>query len=100
MDIKKMEASGFTEFNMADYIESPEDIEYYLQDVLNEGDISELAYSLGVIAKSKGMSKVAVQSGLQRESLYKSLRKDATPRFDTINKVLNSLGFKLSIQKC
>lgn len=87
-------------FDMSKYLNTPEDIDEYLQEVLEDGDASELAYALGVIAKAKGMTEIAEKSGISRESLYKALRKNSSPRLDTINKVIKSLGLKLSITRC
>ncbi len=86
-------------FDMSKYLKTQEDIQDYIQEVIEDGDASELAYALGVIAKAYGMSSIAQKSGISREGLYKALRKNSSPRLDTINKVINSLGFKLSITK-
>lgn len=66
--------------------------------VLEEGDIKLLLAAISDVAKARGMSKIASESGLGRESLYKALKPEAKPRFDTIFKVLNSLGLKIGIK--
>ena len=69
----------------------------YLSQVLEDGDIDELLSALGYIAKAKGMSQVSKDTGLGRESLYKTLAKGSKPKFETVIKVLNSLGIKLQV---
>ena len=66
--------------------------------VIEEGDASELAYALGVAAKARGMSEIAKAAGLTREALYKALRSNAHPRFDTISRVCGALGVRLVAQ--
>lgn len=85
-------------FDMADTLKSKEDILVYLNQVIEENDPSELAHALGVIARSKGMSEIAQNTGITREALYKALKPNTSPRFDTINRVLNALGLKLQVQ--
>ncbi len=85
------------EFDLAEYLETEEDITTYLNMVLEEGDAGELAHALGVCARAKGMSEVAKSSGITREALYKALRPGAKPRFDTIAKVTQALGCKLTV---
>jgi probable addiction module antidote protein len=72
----------------------------YLEASLEEadGDAAFIAKALGDIARARGMSQVARDSGLSRESLYKALSGDRSPRFDTILKVVNALGLKLHAQ--
>ena len=66
--------------------------------VIAEGGVSELAHALGVAARARGMSDIAAASGITREVLYKALRPNALPRFDTINRVCAALGVKLVAQ--
>lgn len=86
-----------SDFDVSEYLEDEESIAEYLNAVLDHGDSSLLLASIGDIAKARGMSKIAKDSGLGRESLYKALNADAKPRFDTILKVLHSLGVNISI---
>ena len=65
---------------------------------MEENDPSELTYALGVIARARGMSEVARAAGLTREALYKALRPNSQPRFDTIARVCTALGVKLVAQ--
>ncbi|MBJ7556646.1 addiction module antidote protein [Marinomonas spartinae] len=84
-----------TNFDMAKQLRTDEDIATYLSMVLEDGDTDELIHALGHIAKARGMTQIAKDSGLGRESLYKALRSGSRPQFDTIVKVLKSLNFDL-----
>ena len=85
-------------FDMAEQLRDEQDIAAYLTLVLEEGDPGELAHALGVIARSRGMTQIAAEAGMGREALYKALRADASPRFETILKVMHALGLRLSVQ--
>lgn len=87
-----------TQFDASDYLTDEESITEYLNAVLEENDSALLLAALGDIAKAKGMTQIAKDSGLSRESLYKSFATDAKPRFETIQKVLGALGVSLSVK--
>lgn len=82
-------------FDVAEYLNDEESIAAYLSAIVEEGDPKLLLAAISDIAKARGMSKIASDSGLGRESLYKALSPDAKPRFDTIVRVLNSLGLQM-----
>ena len=84
-------------FDMANYLGDEEDVTEYLRQVLEDGDPALLAAALGDIAKARGMSQLARDTGLSRESLYKSLSGERAPSSDTLFKVLHAMGFKLSL---
>lgn len=84
-----------TDFDISQYLDNKEVIAEYLTQVLEDGDIDELMVAIGNIAKAKGLSQISKDSGLGRESLYKTFNKGAKPRFDTVVRVLNSLGIHL-----
>ena len=84
-------------FDITRHLDSEEAMAEYLSQVLEDGDNAELIRALGHIAKAKGMANVAKDSGLGRESLYKALSEGSQPRFDTITKVINALGLKMSV---
>jgi probable addiction module antidote protein len=84
-------------FDVADYLESEETIAEYLSAILEQGDVDLLISAIGDVAKSRGMSQIASASGLGRESLYKALALGAKPRFETILKVLSSLGMQIQL---
>ena len=91
-------ALKINDFDPARYLDNDEAIRDYLEAILEEGDAGLLAAALGDIAKARGMSDIARDSGIAREALYKALRADAQPRFDTITRVLGAMGLKLTIQ--
>ena len=92
---QKIKISELPEFDMAQQLKTEEDIAAYITLVIEEGDASELAHALAVAARARGMSEVARKSGLSREALYKALRPNAKPRFDTVNRVCAALGVRL-----
>ena len=85
-------------FDMAHYLTSEADNTEYLRQVLEDGDPTELAAALGDIARTRGMTQLAKDTGLSRESLYKSLSGERAPSSDTLFKVMRALGFKLTLQ--
>lgn len=95
---QKIKVADLADFDMAEHLDSDEAIAQYLSMVLEENDPAELTHALGTIARARGMTEVARASGLTREALYKALRPTSQPRFDTIMKVINSLGLKISVQ--
>lgn len=95
---RKISIAGLPEFDLAEQLKSEEDIATYLTMVIEEGDTSELAHALGLAARARGMSEIAKASGITREALYRALRPDASPRFDTINRVCAALGVRLVAQ--
>jgi len=94
----KIRVSELPTFDMAEQLRDSEDIAEYLSLVIAKGDASELADALGVVARARGMAQIASDSGIGREALYKALRADASPRFDTIARVCKALGVKLVAQ--
>jgi probable addiction module antidote protein len=86
-----------TGYDVADHLRTPEEMAAYLEACLEEaeGDAAFIAKALGDIARAKGMTQVARDAGLSRESLYKALSGDRSPDFDTILKVVGALGLRL-----
>ncbi|MBN9408432.1 MAG: putative addiction module antidote protein [Burkholderiales bacterium] len=82
-------------FDVAEHLRDEEDIAAYLTLVIEEGDTGLLAAALGDAARARGMAQVAADAGIAREALYKALRPDASPRFDTIARVCKALGVSL-----
>ena len=87
------------EWDMAENINTREDIMANLEAALEENDTETLFDVIGAIARSKGMMVIAKELGLSRESLYKSLSTGGNPSFNTIVKVLDNLGFQLSVKQ-
>lgn len=83
---------------IAEYLDSPEMISSYLNQVLSEGSDEELVYALNEISKSLGMTKVAQEAGLSRPSLYKALSKGSKPQFSTIMRILRVVGGRIEIK--
>ncbi len=94
----KINIADLPEFDMAQQLKSEEDIAAFVTMAIEDGDAAELAHALGVAAKARGMSEVARQTGITREALYKALKPNAKPRFDTINRVCAALGVRLVAQ--
>ncbi len=86
-----------TKYDVAEHLRTPEEMAAYLEMCIEEanGDAAFIAKALGDIARAKGMSQVARDAGLSRESLYKALSGERSPGFDTILKVIGALGIKL-----
>jgi probable addiction module antidote protein len=96
--IKRIKVADLPEFDAAPYLENEAAIAAYLTDILEANDSGLLAAALGDIARARGMGEIANASGLTREALYKALRPDAKPRYDTIAKVCGALGVRLVAQ--
>lgn len=79
----------------AKHLETEEDMAAYLEAALEEGDPALVASALGDIARAKGMTQIARETGFGRESLYKALSAEGNPEFATVLKVLQSLGLRL-----
>ncbi len=84
-------------YDPAAYLKTEADVAAYLDVMFEEGDPALIAHALGVVARWKGMAKVAKKAGLGRESLYKSLSKDGNPSFLTVAKIVHALGYKLKL---
>jgi probable addiction module antidote protein len=94
-----MEPVKTTVWDMAEHINTKEDVTAYLEAALEENDTALLLAVIGDIARSKGMAQMAKDLNLARESLYRSLSQDGNPSFSTIVKVLDNLGFQLSVRQ-
>ena len=86
-----------TKYDVSEHLRTPEEMAAYLEACIEEanGDAAFIAKALGDIARAKGMSQVARDAGVSRESLYKALSGDRTPGFDTVLKVISALGLRL-----
>ncbi len=95
-----MNRTRTTRYDVAEHLRTPEEMAAYLEASMEEanGDSAFIAKALGDIARAKGMSQVARDTGLSRESLYKALSGERSPGFDTILKVVEALGLKLHAQ--
>lgn len=86
-----------TEFDASAYLVDDEVVAEYLTAALEDPNPDVFLAAVGNVAKARGMSAIAASSGLGRESLYKALTPGAKPRYDTVLKVLQSLGVKISV---
>lgn len=84
-----------TDFDMSEYLDSEEAIAEYISQVLEDGDQDELLRAVGYIAKAKGMTQISRETGLGRESLYKTFQEGAEPKFSTVMKVMKAIGLNL-----
>ncbi len=92
-----MKKTKTSRYDVAEHLRTPEEMAAYLDACIEEsnGDASFVAKAIGDIARAKGMSSIAREAGLSRESLYKALSGDRMPGFDTILKVVRALGMEL-----
>ena len=82
-------------WDAAEHLETAEDMAAYLEAALEEGDPALVAAAMGDIARAKGITQIARETGLGRESLYKALSPEGNPEFATVLKILRALGLRL-----
>ena len=85
------------DFDVAEYLDSPEVIAAYLAETFKDGDAGEIAEALGEVARAKGMTEIAKRAGMSREGLYKALSADGHPEFATVLKVMRALDVELAV---
>lgn len=85
-------------WDVAEHLETEADMAAYLDAALEDGDAALVLAALGDIARAKGMSQIARDAGLGRESLYKALSTTGNPEFGTILKVVRALGLQFHVQ--
>jgi probable addiction module antidote protein len=93
----KIKIGDLPDFDVVDYLKTDADIAEYLTVVLEDGDPALFVAAIGDIARAKGMTDIAKKSGVTRESLYRALKIEARPRFETVTRVIHALGMKLSV---
>ncbi|MBK1614071.1 putative addiction module antidote protein [Rubrivivax gelatinosus] len=98
--LKKVVKVKARAYDVAEHLRTPEEMAAYLDAWLAEApdDVSGIARALGDIARAKGMSQVAQEAGLSRESLYRALSEGGNPSFATVLKVARALGLRLHAQ--
>jgi probable addiction module antidote protein len=84
-------------FDISKHLKTDEDIHGFLEEVASTGDTSDFIHALNIAARAKGISKIAKQVGVTSASLYKSLSQEGNPRFETISRVVEALGCKLTV---
>ena len=85
-------------YDAAEYLKSEDAIIEYLSAALDENDPALFLAALSDVARARGMTKVAKEAGIGRESLYKALAPNAKPRYDSVLKLMTSMGIRLSIK--
>tara|TARA_R110001606_G_scaffold390602_1_gene557712 strand:+ start:72 stop:356 length:285 start_codon:yes stop_codon:yes gene_type:complete len=85
-----------SDFNPFDYIETQEEVQAFLQECLADDDPNSFIEALGLLVKKHGVTDIALASGLNRESLYKTISGKTKPRFDTIFKIMQALNFRFT----
>ena len=86
-----------SKWDTAEFLETQEDIDAYLQIAFESGDTRQITKALGNIAKVRGMMDIAKQTGLTREHLYTSLSENGNPTLQTLTTIINTLGYQLTI---
>ena len=86
-------------FDPASYLQTEEDILYYLEAAMEGNDPKHIASALGDVARSKGMSEIARKAKVGRQALYNALSENGNPTLETLVSVLNALGLQLTVQK-
>jgi probable addiction module antidote protein len=92
-------AEKFSHYDTANYLETEEDMALYLEACIEEdpGDGSLIRMALGSLARAKGMSQLARDTGISREGIHQALSAEGTPEFSTVMKVIRALGVKLHV---
>ena len=88
-----------TPFDAASYLQTEEDILYYLEAAMEGNDPKHIASALGDVARSQGMSEIARKAGVGRQALYAALSENGNPTLETLTSVLSALGLQLTVQK-
>ena len=96
---RKARKTTFTPYDVAEHLRTPEEMAAYIDAWLDEApdDVAGIAKAFGDVARAKGMSQVAKDAGLSRESLYRALSANGNPSFATVHKVAKALGLRISI---
>ncbi len=95
--MSKINQLGLAPFDASDYLDSEEAIAEYLTAALENPDPDAFLVAVRDVAKARGISQVAATAGLGRESLYKTLKPGAQPRFETVRRLLSALGVRLDV---
>ena len=89
--------ASVSRWDTAEFLDSQEDIDAYLQVAFESGDARQITKALGNVAKAVGMMDIAKKTGLTREHLYTSLSENGNPTLQTLTTIMNTLGYQLSI---
>jgi probable addiction module antidote protein len=86
-----------TKWDVAEHLDTDQRVALFLEAIFQEGTPSEIAEALGVVARARGMTQLAGETGMSRPALYKALSGEGNPSFETIKKVLDALGVRLTV---
>jgi probable addiction module antidote protein len=86
-----------TAFDIADYLNNDEEMAGYLSAVLEEGGVELFLAALGDVARAKGISQLSSETGLTRNGIYRAFAQDGNPTINTVEKLLTSLGMRISV---
>ena len=92
-----MEANKAAAYDAAEFLDTDEDIVAYLNAALEDGDPSLVSAALGDVARARGMTQLAHETGITRDGLYKALSPSGNPSFATVQKVVRAFGYKLDV---
>ena len=92
-----MEAKKAAAYDAAEFLDTDEDIVAYLNAALEDSDPSLVSAALGDVARARGMTQLARETGITRDGLYKALSPSGNPSFATVQKVVRALGYKLDV---
>ena len=98
IDVRVARKLGVRRLDAADHLRDERDIAAYLQAAMAEDDPRVLAAALGAIARARGMTQLARDTGMSREALYRALSADGNPELSTLSKVLRAFGMRLSVE--
>ncbi|WP_429500671.1 addiction module antidote protein (plasmid) [Robbsia andropogonis] len=93
-----MDAVKFSRYDTADYLKTEEEIAAYLDAAMEDGDPGLIAAALGDVARARNISKLARDTGMSREGIYRALSGEGNPSFATVMKIAGALGLRLSFQ--
>jgi probable addiction module antidote protein len=91
-------AKRSTPFDVSEHLDDDEMIAEYITEALLSNDLETVTRAIGAAAKARGMTRIAEEAGVSRESLYRALSGDGNPQFDTIARVLTALGLRLRVE--
>lgn len=92
-----MAKTSLSNYETSEFLTNNKIIVSYLADTLKDGNVDEILFAIQEVIKAKGVTNIAKQAGLSRESLYKSFKTGAKPRFETILKALKAFGLKMQV---
>lgn len=87
-----------TRFDVTEFLKDDETITYFLEDAFETGDPAYIVKALGAVARARNMTHLAAEAGMSRTSLYKVLSGEGHPEFESILKVANALGYRLTVE--